>query len=243
MNFSDMEERVQGAKTLDALFDLWKRAHACEENYEKTTVTETAVLNGKEFGGIDKNSFIRDGYIDKPSYENAKTKILFILKEANVQAYRGEGDFKNPSEANQIGFYTDYIGGEKPNPPKQQEKLGRIANYILTGSDSKADDNIRQALKQCAFMNVNKRGGGKADKKVNAYIKQYKAFIKREIEIINPDICVVIGKTMNAGLFMPQNMPYITLHHTADRYHNMYSVDKYMNHFLEVYRNFKQEEQ
>lgn len=241
MNFSNDEKRVQNAETLEALFDLWKQAHACEENYEKTTVTETAVLKGKEFGGIDQNAFISDGYIDKTSYENAKTKILFILKEANIQAYRSEDDFKNPSGANQFGFYKDYIGGGKPNRPKQQEKLGRIANYILTNSDSKADGDIRQAMKQCAFMNVNKRGGGKTDKKVNAYIKQYKAFIKREIEILNPDICVVIGKKMNAGLFMPQNMPYIQLNHTADHYHNVYSVDKYMNHFLEIYRNFKQE--
>lgn len=242
MNFSNDEKRVQNAETLEALFDLWKQAHACEENYEKTTVTETAVLKGKKFGGIDQNAFISDGYIGKTSYENAKTKILFILKEANVQAYRGEDAIKNPSGDTQVNFYMKYIEGtDKPNRPKQQEKLGRIANYILTNSDSKADDDIRQAMKQCAFMNVNKRGGGNADKKVNAYIKQYKAFVKREIEILNPDICVVIGKTMNAGLFMPQNMPYITLHHTADHYHNVYSVDKYMNHFLEIYRSFKQE--
>lgn len=241
MNFMDVEEKLQDVKTLDALFDLWRQAHACEENYEKTTVTEPAFLNGKKFSGIDKNAFISDGYIDMPSFENAKTKILFILKEANVQAYRSEDDLKKPSEANQFKFYKDYIGGKKPNPSKQQEKLGRIANYILTGSDSKSDSDIRQALNRCAFMNVNKRGGGNADKKVNAYIKQYKAFIKREIEILNPDICVVIGKTMNTGLFMPQNMPYIKLHHTADRYHNIYSVDKYMNHFSEIYRNFKQE--
>lgn len=46
-----------------------------------------------------------------------------------------------------------------------------------------------------AVMDLNKRGGGAAAKveRIQEYCKYYKEFIKKEIEIINPDVIVWLG--------------------------------------------------
>lgn len=44
-------------------------------------------------------------------------------------------------------------------------------------------------------MNINKRGGSSSTdfKELNKYAEKYKEFIKREIEIINPDYIICCG--------------------------------------------------
>lgn len=184
MNFNEFEKQIAGRKTLDGLFTLWREAHKAEDDYEETTVD-----------GIDKNAFVADGYIDKNCYDKSDYKVLFILKEANIKEYGASID------SSQAGFYTDYINGGKPNIPKQQEKIGRMAYYLQNGENENAkipsEAQLKNALKCAAFMNINKRGGAKNtnSQKINAYYNKYEQFIKKEIELINPNCIVIIGTT------------------------------------------------
>ena len=93
----------------------------------------------------------------------------------------------------QEGVWTDENGCRKKsdNIP-QKESIGRMA-YLLQKytKNQKIDANrpsgkeIQDAVKQVAFMNLNKRGGSQKvnEKVLNDYVEEYKNEIKEEIEI------------------------------------------------------------
>ena len=210
MEFDELEKQITKCQTLDELFALWKRAHQAERNHEETTVD-----------GVDKNAFVADGYINRNCYDKSDYKVLFILKESNVK----EHDV--PVDSSQIGFYTDYINGCNPNVPKQQEKIGRMAYYLQNGETEQAktpsEVQLKNALKCAAVMNINKRGGAENtdNKKFYDYYIKYEKFIKREIEIINPNCIVMIGTTganSNINKFAAEHkIRIINMWHTAYR--------------------------
>ena len=56
-----------------------------------------------------------------------------------------------------------------------------------------------EAAMHFAIMDINKRGGGpeiKGGKHLKAYCKHYAGFIRREIEIIDPDIVAIVGTNL-----------------------------------------------
>lgn len=202
-------KNINDCKTLEELYALWREAHKTEEDYKTTTIN-----------GIEQNAFIKDGYINKACYDKSKYKTLFILKEANMLNY-GKSD-------DQMGFYINYIEGkEGANRPKQQEKIGRMAYYLINGENENAktpsEAQLKNALKYSAFMNINKRGGAKNtnNKKFNAYYSKYEQFVKKEIEIINPECIVMIGTTgANCSICTfaaEKDIRIITMWHTAYR--------------------------
>ena len=170
-------------------FHFGKKAHVAEKFYEGTTVPT-----------IEKNSFISDGYVSEEAYKNATKKVLFVLRETNIATHRDKKD--NPELRTHQNFYGDFlkdIGND--NLPKQKQKMARMAYYLqhseLSEDERKRPDEegMKRALASCAYMNINKRGG---DKKVNwekfdGYFRTYNVFIAKQIEIINPDIIVLIG--------------------------------------------------
>ena len=173
---SEMQMEIDKATNLNELFALWKHAHATEENYEATTTI-----------GMEKNSFIADGYIFEENYSG----VLFVLKEVNQLGYRGA---KDPSERTHITWYQDYINkGENVNQSKQHEKMGRMACYILDKNESPLVEEIKVGLSRAAFMNLNKRGGGSKAEKVEPYTTKYAEFIKKQISLLNPDVIVCLG--------------------------------------------------
>ncbi|WP_028520387.1 hypothetical protein [Ruminococcus flavefaciens] len=189
MTFEEIIEEAKSAETLEILFSLWKQAHAAEQNYEKTTVPT-----------IEKNSFITDGYVSEADYIKTPIKVLFVLREANIATHREADDAELRTHQN---FYGDFLKDINiDNPPKQKQKMARMAYYLqhpeLSEEERKKPDetSMKKALASCAYMNINKRGG---DKKVNwhifnKYYTTYEEFIKKEISILNPDITVLIGK-------------------------------------------------
>ena len=58
------------------------------------------------------------------------------------------------------------------------------------------DLNIECAIEECAYININKRGGGRECdmNKLKAYAEQYKDFIVKEVKIVNPEVVVFLGK-------------------------------------------------
>ena len=189
MTFIEFQEKAESAQTLKKLFDFWRQAHTLEENFEKTTVPT-----------IEQNSFVADGYVSEDDYQKAPIKVLFVLREANIATHRKKDDAELRTHQN---FYGDFIKNIKnDNPPKQKQKMARMAYYLqhpeLSEEERKTpdEDGIKTAIASCAYMNLNKRGGGN---KINwtifdNYYRKYLTFIEREINIIAPDTIVLIGR-------------------------------------------------
>lgn len=175
--WSEIQMEIDKPTNLDELFALWRHAHAIEENYEATTTT-----------GIEKVSFIADGYIFKDSYKG----VLFVLKEVNLLDHKNDSYIASHRE--HITWYKDFIKEEKNvNRPKQHEKMGRMACYVLDKNESPSKEEIKAGLSRAAFMNLNKRGGSNVAKKVEPYTTKYAEFIKKQISLLNPSVIICLG--------------------------------------------------
>ncbi len=207
MSFEEIKEKAKSAKTLEELFSLWKQAHAVEPNYEETTVSYWTYKRKEKYPPIEQESFVADGYISEGEYNCSEKKVLFILREANIVMYRKDekkdsnGKTINPDKRCQSGFYKWFINDLKSNRPKQQEKMARMAYYLqhpeLSEEERKKpnEEDMKKALASCAYMNLNKRGGGSfVDWQVfGKYIEKYKSFINHQIELLAPNYIVLIG--------------------------------------------------
>lgn len=139
-------------------------------------------------------SFIPDGVFDEEEYMNQKCKILFVLKEANWEG--GNED-----------LCKYLLSEESPTYWKTWNNIARWSKAILEGGDyqekvSRSDKSLW--LRKVAFMNLKKVGGNeRADNAtIYNYAERDKAFIKRQIEIYEPDIiiCCGRGKGKNADI-------------------------------------------
>lgn len=245
-DFANCKEQARNAETLNDLFDSWKCAHSVEDVWENTTTN-----------GIEKKSFVEDGYINEKLFNSAETKILFILKEANIQRNKNN---TVPEERNQYCFYRNFAIVDNhfvnTNVPKQHEKMGRMAVYLSENNcnirKQPSLEMIHKALSASAFMNLNKRGGSNKASKAAfaAYVEKYRNFILSEVRIINPDVVVILGsdscmKKLSADIkkVLP-NAICINHWHTAYRMpryqcsdnleYGDKNIEKYMSKFFEV---------
>lgn len=171
-------------------FDKWEIAHLneSEESLKKT-------INGDN---IRKEFFERDGIIDEEVFEKEKRKVLFISSEANSNDYNAA---KGESKTNYQNDYLDYFDkGEDKWHGKMRERICALYQFISGIRDLP----FNKSANRFAVMDLNKRGGkSKIDggQHIVEYCKVYKNFIKKEIEIINPDIVVWIGtNTYDMGI-------------------------------------------
>jgi hypothetical protein len=130
--------------------------------------------------------FIEDGAPCPEQFENEKTRVTFVLKEANASgeswdmrswAAESGGDLKSPNTWNNIVRWTQAIldGGEFP------EKVS-------------IDDRIRW-LKRISFMNLKKVGGDSSSipSEIIKYAKNDAEEIREQLCIYKPDIIVCCG--------------------------------------------------
>lgn len=234
MNFRMIEKKLENVNDLKELFTLWTQAHKVDNEWKGTTEE-----------GIPKDSFVEDGYI----CENTKeyNGILFILLEANILNYVINSRI-NKYRGNQCGFYREYINNKvKDNKPKMKEKMGRMAYYVSKG-EVVEECNFKIDLYKSAFMNFNKRGGGKHPKKeiLFKYCSKYKRFIQKQIELINPNFIICIGSykyLYDVGIINSNKC--LNVWHTAygmsyRRRNHKYklkdsNVDLYMEEFVDRY--------
>ena len=183
-------------KELEDLFQRWMKKQGEEKGWEKTTV------GGRE---ILRIHFTKDGMVDPEAYEVSSCKILVVLKEANIADNKTEEWLKEHMIDDQRYWYREFVNGtiqegvwtdengcrKKSDNIPQKESIGRMA-YLLQKytKNQKIDANrpsgkeIQDAVKQVAFMNLNKRGGSQKvnEKVLNDYVEEYKNEIKEEIE-------------------------------------------------------------
>jgi len=152
---------------LDGLFDQWKT------EYRKK--------------GITIEGFSKDGIVNENSYTKAKCRILFVLRETN--------DF--PSSNYYQGELRKFLNGTL----KYQIwcTVGRWAYWLLNDFptyQNNVDANIvHDSLRQTAVLNLKKlTGDSRSDlDEINETSHRDREFIKREVEIIDPQVVVACG--------------------------------------------------
>ena len=164
-------------RSLPELFVTWKKAHE-EGNYRKTFPKNP--FDGAEPSDDFKRSFTWDGCLEKGKTE---AEVLFIGRESNVSDKSGKiiGCGEENDEFWMQKVYYNEVSGRNTSVYK---------NYL-----KKIASKLGVELKDCAYVNINKRGGYNkcSPERLEEYIEQYGHFIKREIEIINPKIIVFLG--------------------------------------------------
>lgn len=248
MNFVEIVQKVEKTEnlTFDELFELWKEAQAVEEGWEETTVTGE---DSEKF----RKQFTKDGIIDTDVYAKADCKVLVVLKEANLEnemakkeALGKEGDHRvwynefvngkySPDEKRILCMNQENKLEKADNDSHQKELIGRMSFLLqnltntkkLDGMDPTAEQ-VQNALKGTAVMNLNKRGGGKSEDQniFPIYCDKYNAFIRREIELINPNVIIWCAGTVDYKEFVSQKVSIIPMYHTA--YFQLSNTNKYL---------------
>lgn len=172
-------------KEIAELFEKWKKEQTIETDED---------YNSYKFENVSKTSFLPDGIIDAEKYFSASKKVLFIAKEANWGGNNTENevngtnsDFWLQSVVNNTGAYA----GKETNFSKG---LAMLYNAYITNSFD-SPDYSHNGLKNCAFINLNKRGGYSfcSYPTLVGYVERYGKYIAEQIDLINPDIIICCG--------------------------------------------------
>lgn len=189
---------------------------------------------------IAKDSFTYDGIIDPFEYAKQDTKYLFISKESNIKNKKDQRPFR----ANGDNFWLRDVclQKEKPQKPKPSifsNRLAMFANAIYS-LDFESVNKCHDVLNKVAFMNLNKRGGlsGSKGKTIPEYTKKYAGFIKREIDMIKPDIIICCGRGLRdllgeIGICSPR-YTVIEVYHPSYRISDKRHLEKLKAAFDEI---------
>lgn len=158
-----------------------------------------------------KSSFIYDGSLSNENLDSHK--ILFVCRESHDKSEGMKKDF----------WFKNVVWGNVTGGGKYYNCMDMIAGYI--GKDI--------FLKECAYMNINKKGGNsKCDfKALEEYAEKYRGFITREIEVLNPKCIVILGKLAAYGakiseeIFIEYGREHNTDVYMYDRHPCFYSRD------------------
>lgn len=157
-------------------------------------------------------SFTIDGVFDEEIYLKQKTKILYVLKEADWPEYKGDLNLK------------EYLLSEKSkNYWRTWNNIARWTKGIIEGGEyqkyiSKSDKTYW--LKKIAFIELKKTTGSanSDDDEIAYYAKQDSKFIFKQIEMYSPDIIICCGRGTgkNADLLYDYVFPKVSLSNWKD---------------------------
>lgn len=134
--------------------------------------------------------FNHDGVISKENWDSSGKKVLFVLKETNKAKQNVVNAIHRAIEVKKSGWWRG----------KVLRRVGRWA-YGLQNYDGvvpplkEAKLNEKNALKSIAYINIKKTSGGARtnQKTFDAHASEYAPFVRRQIELIKPDIVVLCG--------------------------------------------------
>ncbi|WP_028865658.1 hypothetical protein [Psychromonas aquimarina] len=138
----------------------------------------------------EKWHFNRDGIISPDHWERSDLKVLFILKETNK------------ARQNVVNAITNALSSKKSCwwKGKVLRRVGRwaygLANYsgeVPSFKDAKSFG--KEAAWSIAYINMRKTAGGSRTNKksFDAHVNEYAPYIKRQVELIKPDVIVLCG--------------------------------------------------
>ena len=200
---------------LKELFVDWQEAHKNDDDWERTfpevpkdKATDDFIASfypHDSYDGEFKSSFCPDGPLSDNFNSEDGVKILFICREPNVT-----GDIESNVNSNKDFWFKNVVGVkaersndyypnndlsrfEKRTQTKYTNCMSRIANAFNFNSED--SNKPYENLKQCAYMNINKRGGfGSCNfERLENYFLKYENYILKEIELINPNKIVILG--------------------------------------------------
>lgn len=228
-----MVKKLSECTMLEELFEMWK-----EEQKNESDV-DWQITKG-ETKNIKKETFCKDGVINPDRFQKQRIKVLFITNESNADDYIENG------QANRVDDFIEYSeSGYDSWRGKMRERICSLYMVITNQYDVEP----QSVAQDFAFMNLNKRGGTnqiKDGKHIDKYCSLYGSFIKREIELINPDIIIWLGVNtfdMNIHIkylgavreadkvfmeFNDKRVPVIRMWHTSSR-SNYRKLDKFNN--------------
>lgn len=131
-------------------------------------------------------TFYRDGIINETSYNSASTKILYIAKEPNASNHKN----------NETKSFCDEWNNTRPVygfALRIAEWSYGILNHFPPFSTI-TEDSRYDSLKKIAFLNCKKTGGSGVlndTKEFNSLVWQQQSLIRRQIEIIQPEITIL----------------------------------------------------
>lgn len=128
---------------------------------------------------------VRDGAGDE--YNNAKLKTVFILKETN-----------NAEDGFDLREFLSYgaIPQTWDTVARWAEGLSRIDEELLWEDlERENDERRKEYLPKICAINLKKTSGGHSANNTELYdaAKRDSAFLKRQLEIYNPDIIIICG--------------------------------------------------
>lgn len=137
--------------------------------------------------------FVEDGVVCQESWSKAKLRVLFLLKEPN--GYKGEHGPLNELLRKAATTNPGSAMWDRPT----FHNIGRwaygLANYSHdVPSYQEANKAYKTAVLECAYINIKKSSGGaRATKEVAVHAAKYAAFLRRQVDLLAPDIVVCGG--------------------------------------------------
>lgn len=197
---------------------------------------------------------IFDGIVNEKEYQNSKVKILWILKDANST---GEDDSYDLREA--IGNLRTKTGVRK-GWEKTFNNIIYVTNAILNKTEwentpyPKDEPEIVDVLKQIAYINVKKVGGGSqsVDSELYHHYEKSKELLLNQINEFDPDV-IIFGNTyrfFKNDLDLNEMNVFGTCHATAkagriyiNAYHPNARINgkEYFEDILKAYHAFKKQ--
>ena len=176
----DRLELISKCDTINDLFEMWMKEQKNESDVD-WEITKGQTKN------IEKGTFCIDGIINTDRFQKQNKKVLFITNEANADGYTG-----NEQPHRIYDFIEYYKSGYDSWRGKMRERICALYMTII----GQFDGELQTVAQDFAFMNLNKRGGTNyvnGGEHIDKYCSLYAPFIKREIELIDPDIIVWLG--------------------------------------------------
>jgi hypothetical protein len=137
--------------------------------------------------------FVGDGIVMEEAWQASRRRILFLLKEPH--GYKGADggmdklirDAAKPRSTSKLWRRPTF------------HNLGRWAHGLLSYEGAVPDfadahRARRTAMLGCAFVNLKKTSGGRsATSEVDVHAQRYAEFLRRQVDIIEPDLVVMGG--------------------------------------------------
>lgn len=159
--------------------------------------------------------FVKDGIVDEESYKRQDKKILFVLKEAYLKdkggIYKSDNEdhdvrewLKDKNMAHNRGILSvspatwrrimEWTYGIRHTDETVSAEFPDEI-YIKTDREYDVERFITEFFGTIAVMNIKKSYGRSISKNYNLteYAREFKTQLKKEIEIISPDIIVCCG--------------------------------------------------
>lgn len=196
-DFSELKGKASACTNLGDLFFLWKKAQQSEKNPRETFPRDGKCLPDDSFAG----SFCHDGSLGGDD----RHKILFVCRESRLSDADNVISEPNTDESFWMRAVVEaniddvsYPGTDLSSSAKgAQTKYRNCLEKLASVKDC-------QDLTECAYMNINKRGGyrGTDLSQLAAYAKTYETFILKEIELLRCEQIIVCGKLDDKGVIL-----------------------------------------